>query len=716
MKKNSILVIFIIIGIIASSILTFNRVGIESENKSIDITFDYNDLIKFAEQTEEGLSWWLRKFKELGVSSVTVNELTIESLMVDGKPLEVKMVGNIIKELGWREKYPQPLVDYIEESGMDEYDAIVATDSESLFQLLKERLDERYDENKYKIFKTDNLFMFVFDGTEEDALYSRRTLVDDRNRYYTDVRELTGSKTIRLGLGYDTETIKLIKDSGLEVVLRPGNNNPNWVGEKYIQAYFNEYEKYNITPKYMIFSSNEVIGYPDHTSILRDYILDNKMKVVLIETEVQRGILKQEDIVGLTESLDYDVVRLFSMVPYIQERYKFYNYEGAEEIENTLYRAVTERNIRLIFFRAFKENRDDYVTDYQEYERTFNSFKQRIAEHNMYLGDASTMRPNQVNLIYKMLIGLGIFGGGMILLGMIFKINEKLNKLMIILGAPLSIIVPYIIPNTSEKLYSIAAAIVFPTLSMAYFCKVMKSKYLENKDWKWKEIFFIGIKTLLIMVLITSIGALYVASILSGIEYLLEIDIFRGVKVAQLIPISLYALIFLVYFGFRRKNTTENGIRISEIKDILYLDIKVITVIVAVIALVAGYIYIARTGHETSVQPSNLEMIARNFLELKLLARPRTKEFVLAFPAVILAAYMIKYKSNIAMFVLGIIITIGQTSIVNTFCHLRTPLYLSIIRTFYSVLFGIILGIIYTGLLVFVMKIAKKMRGELLNE
>src|SRR5690606_27829326 len=133
-------------------------------------------------------------------------------------------------------------------------------------------------------------------------------------------------------------------------------------------------------------------------------------------------------------------------------------------------------------------------------------------------------------------------------------------------------------------------------------------------------------------------------------------------------------------------------------------------------ALVAGYIYIARTGHETSVQPSNLEMIARNFLELKLLARPRTKEFVLAFPAVILAAYMIKYKSNIAMFVLGIIITIGQTSIVNTFCHLRTPLYLSIIRTFYSVLFGIILGIIYTGLLVFVMKIAKKMRGELLNE
>ena len=57
--------------------------------------------------------------------------------------LEVKMVGEIIiKELGveGKKKYPQPLVDLIEESGMDEYDAIVATDSESLFQLLKREI------------------------------------------------------------------------------------------------------------------------------------------------------------------------------------------------------------------------------------------------------------------------------------------------------------------------------------------------------------------------------------------------------------------------------------------------------------------------------------------------------------------------------------------------------------------------------------------------
>ncbi|NLK43450.1 MAG: hypothetical protein GX300_03525 [Tissierellia bacterium] len=716
MKKNNILIIFILIGIIASSILAINRVRIEGDNKTVDITLDYNDIIKFAEQTEEGLSWWLKKFKDLGVNSVTINEDTFESMMEDQKPLEVKMVGNIIREIGWRDKYPQPLVNYIDESGRDKYDLVVVTDSESLFQLLKVRMDERYDENKYKLFNTENQFIIILDGTEKEALYSKTTLIDENNKFYSDLRELTGSKLMRLGLGFDKDTIEIIKDSGLEVVLRPCNNNPNWIDEKYIKAYFKEHEKHNIVPKYMIFSSNEIIGYPDKTGVLREHLLANKMKVVLIETEVQRGVIEQEGIIGLTKDLNYEAIRLFSMVPYIQERYKFYNYEGAEEIENTLYRAVTERNIRLIFFRPFKENKTDYVTDYQEYERTFNSFKERIAEHNMSLGDASTMRYNQVSLIYKILIGFGLFGGGMLLLGIIFKINERLNKILIILGALLCIITPYVIPNMSEILYSLAAAIIFPSLSMAYFCKLMKSYSLENKVWKLKEIIFIGVKTLLIMVLITSIGALFVASLLSGIDYLLEIDIFRGVKFAQLIPIFLYLVVFLVYFGFRREKTTENEIKISEVKDILYLNIKVITVIVGIVALAVGYIYIARTGHETNIQPSNLEMIARNFLELKLLARPRTKEFLLAFPAVILAAYMIRYKSNLAIFVLGIIITIGQTSIVNTFCHLRTPLYLSIIRTFYGVLFGVLLGIIYTGLLVLVTKISKKMRGELLNE
>ena len=44
--------------------------------------------------------------------------------------------------------------------------------------------------------------------------------------------------------------------------------------------------------------------------------------------------------------MDYNTVRVFSMWDYVQYRYGYYGYEGTEEIVNTLFRAIVERNIR----------------------------------------------------------------------------------------------------------------------------------------------------------------------------------------------------------------------------------------------------------------------------------------------------------------------------------------------------------------------------------
>ncbi len=718
MKNNRVLAILVLIGVLASLVLSINRIKIEAENKVVDITLDFNEMVKLSEQSEEDLSWWFRKFKEWGASSVTLNEETFEGMIEESKPIKVKVLGNVLKDINWKEEYPQELVDYLEENKIDKYDIIGITNSEALYKFIEKGLKERYSENKYKIFKTEKQFVFLLDGTEKDVLYSKGViLVDNNNKAYSEKKELESSKLMRLGLGYDEEKVQLIKDSGLEVVLRPYNYNPSWIDEKYLEANFKEYDNYGIDPKYMIFTGEQVLGYPENINMVRDFMIENHMKVGLIETGVQRGHIEQKGIDGLVGALDYNAVRLFSMAPYIQERYKFYNYEGAEEIENTLYRAVTERNIRLIYFRPFKQDKNTYVTDYKEYERTFDSFKERIAEHKMVLGEASTMKSNYIGIVYKILMGLGVFGGGMILLGAMFTINSKLYKLMTILGIPFVIIIPFIVPNFSVKLYSVAAAIIFPSLSMTYLVDEMKSYYL-NKDNNGTIIksIILGIKILLVMVLISSIGALFVASLLSSTDYLLEMDVFRGVKIAQLIPILIYLLIFLGYLGYKSDKSKDNKISISDVKEILFIDIKLISVIAGAIILAIGYIYIARTGHETNVQPSNFEMIGRNFLELKLIARPRIKEFIFAFPAVIVAAYMMLNRKKLGMFLSGMVIVIGQTSIVNTFSHLRTPMYLSIIRTIYGVLFGTILGIIYIALLVLGLKLGKTLRGELFNE
>ena len=87
-----------------------------------------------------------------------------------------------------------------------------------------------------------------------------------------------------------------------------------------------------------------------------------------------------------------------------------------------------------------------------------------------------------------------------------------------------------------------------------------------------------SIKDLLIISVISLLGGLFVAAILSHIEYLLEMDIFRGVKIAQLIPIIIYMASYMAYFGYKRDkdDVKEPGLRLSDIKRLLLEDIKIV--------------------------------------------------------------------------------------------------------------------------------------------
>jgi hypothetical protein len=99
-----------------------------------------------------------------------------------------------------------------------------------------------------------------------------------------------------------------------------------------------------------------------------------------------------------------------------------------------------------------------------------------------------------------------------------------------------------------------------------------------------------------------------------------------------------------------------------------------------------------RTGHEV-LEVSSVEMLFRNELEELLLARPRNKEFLFAFPAIMLAVHAAGRRLRFLTFLFGLCGMVGVTSVINTFMHIRTPLYLGFIRTAYSTLFGVLIGI-----------------------
>lgn len=721
MKKRSVLAIFILIGLLSSIVLSFNRIQVESNNKKVDFVLDYYQINKLAEQSNKSVKWWLEGFKDLGVTSVAVFEESLESMVDYGKPLDIEIVENIKQDNDWKNKYSKELVDYLEQDKIDKYDLVATTESKETYEFIKTGLSERYSSDKYKAIEVIDKgeYAIVLDGTIKEALYTpKELLIDSKNNTYSYGNELTSSSLIQLGIAYDKEKLDIVKSAGLDAVLRPLNYVDRWKSAKYVKTSLDQYKKFDIKPKYMIFTGQQVLGYPKNIDLVKEFITNNDMKIGLIESPVERGHSEQKGLEKLTRDLNYNAVRVYSIPDYIQQRYKYNSYKGAEEIENTLYRAVTERNIRVVYFSPFKLDNQRYVTNFNEYERTFNQFEKRIQAHNLTLGEANAMKPNHVNAILKMLIGIGILGGGIILLQEMFKIKKKvLNTIIIIIT--LSIIVTSVfIPSLSSLVFAMAAAIVFPSLSMIYFCRKLKY-YYENKNSNvsMRETIFLGIKQLVIMILISAIASIFIASLLSDIEFLLEMKIFRGVKIVQLIPIFVYMITFIAYFGYKKeKGISYNRISYSDIKGILRDNIKIEYAVLAGIVLYVGYIYLARTGHESNVKPSDFELMARNFLEIKLLARPRTKEFLFAFPAVLVALKFAFNRHKLLLFMIGLLVALGQTSVSNTFSHLRTPMYLSILRLAYGLAAGVFVGIIYVLIVTLALKAIKFLGGKFLNE
>jgi hypothetical protein len=171
-------------------------------------------------------------------------------------------------------------------------------------------------------------------------------------------------------------------------------------------------------------------------------------------------------------------------------------------------------------------------------------------------------------------------------------------------------------------------------------------------------------------------AALLVAACLSAPDFTLGLSSFRGVKAALLLPLigaflSLYSKEDLLAF-WRRPLTVGAAAILS-------------------FAALAALVYLLRSGHDTPVGASGLELRLRDILESLLVARPRFKEFAVGWPIFWWGAYLASKGRDARPFLL--VGFIASLSIVNTFCHAHVPLSLSLLRTFHGFWLGSVLGL-----------------------
>lgn len=216
---------------------------------------------------------------------------------------------------------------------------------------------------------------------------------------------------------------------------------------------------------------------------------------------------------------------------------------------------------------------------------------------------------------------------------------------------------------------------------------------------------------LLTLVIMCLAGGLFAAAPLSDSAYMLEMQLYRGVKVMQLVPMAgfaLYLLKNLLERCFGRVHHLAKSIRREQYQQVLEAPIKVKylvfaalgAIVLCIISGIGGY-YIARTGHTSDVSVADLELELRNWMEYYWAARPRTKEFLVGYPCVMLYVWACRKHTKVTTvlsWVFGLGAVIGATSIVNTFLHIRTAYLLGLVRVLIGLGLGLVIGLVLLGL------------------
>ncbi|MCU0315624.1 MAG: DUF5693 family protein [Fimbriimonadaceae bacterium] len=180
------------------------------------------------------------------------------------------------------------------------------------------------------------------------------------------------------------------------------------------------------------------------------------------------------------------------------------------------------------------------------------------------------------------------------------------------------------------------------------------------------------------------VGGLCVSGLLVGLKFMIQADQFSGVKLAHFGPILLVGLFALIVSGKGRevaKSPAQWG------------------TLVGAFVLTAGVAFmLSRTGNDNPAGVSDLELRIRSLLDAILFTRPRTKEFLIGHPALIVGLGFLAWsRSKEKWFTPAAICltigAIGQASVVNTLCHLHSPIDLGLIRIGIGHLLGAIIGV-----------------------
>lgn len=660
LRTKQVLWILLIITLIFSMAGVTIRMANEAQNKSVVTTIDYREFVMTAAKANLDIDEVLMNLKAEGLTRLSIKETSIRDLEFAGL-VQIKPFSEVQADIIYQNMRDWKVVlNEFAHIPISPVNLTVITSEAEIVDFLSEKLARRYVGDETVHFSLGDKHFFIINT---QIAPPART---EKETYPTDVL-----------IGFDTNLMDKLVAQGFEIVLSPGNSTGTNLA--YIDDYAKIIKDYNI--RYLVING-EVSGAPDALAKMEKLVRDNKLIVGLIEMPIQLGFLQQLGLTELIENTNYPVNRVYSTR----------NDEYLKQVDERYYRwvrGVVDRGIRIVHVVPFQNEKLTYLKNIEDTTEVIGRFHETITAKGYSITEPmpllSAEKPGQLP---RLMVGLSLLLGAILYLAYLFRMKPLWAIGLLGLGGAGLLGINLVLDMDFSKIYALGAAILYPTLSSLLLLLYLR----DNNDHSYiRQI----ITSLTIILGINAIGMLTIVTSLADIRYIMNIEYFRGVKLAFLLPLLLFFLNYLSVFS------GEEGM-VSYLMKYLRLQPNFFILMLLGFGAIALYYYLGRSGHTAGISVSSLELRLREVLESIFMARPRFKEILIGYPALFAMVYLYKkYKAELLTLVLGLGVMMGSISMVNSFSHVFTAVNISIQRTIAGLITGVLIAIfVMVGILV----------------
>ena len=657
-KYNRILMIIILIGFVASMAINLERHRVEEANNTVELAIDYEGLVELAEREGVPRQEVFAQAKEAGICSMAVYDTQFKKLNVNGKAtawngstIIANYQNGVLADPAW--------------CALVEDGTIKGT-------------------NVYVTGHHEQTFKEV----HEDLL---RRLGDDRVRELTigkqQVLEVKANYTafIKMDLGLPTDEMQEVNAAGFHVIARPTNF--NHCTREDVDAVFKRLDGIDVSD--IVFAGSQALGAPDEADYTADKMMERGITLGMIEGVTQLQFFPQDGLLDIARDMDYKSARFYTIAKEELEKLKID--DAVERWSNT----DAERNIRINLLRIYEKPAPG-MSLLETNMTYFAAVRDQLVAHGYKIGPAATYEHFYPSALLRAVVMAGVAAAMVLYLSLVVPALKPKYMYGLLAILMVGMMAPVLMGhgNKIRLIAAFASANVFPAIAIIWQLDRIRSRQAEGNSSLIK-IFIAGAIALFASGVVSYVGASYLSGSLADTEYLLEVNIFRGVKLTFVLPLVLVAIAFLQRFDlFDGKMDDTDGV-IAQAKKILDMPVKIKTLFIMLLVLAAGVVFVARSGHTMGMPVSGAELQFRAFLEKAMYARPRSKELMIGHPAFMLAAMAWFRKwPTMVLFALVIVATIGMGSMVETFAHMRSPVFMSFARGIGGIVLGCGVGAI----------------------